>query len=300
MSMTERAKGAGRGLMGWWQGTTVGRIVVRSGELHLDLVGAGMAFFGLLAIFPALAALVSIYGLLADPAEVHRQLGMLQTLMPGNAWTLIDSQLTSVAGARNQALSFGLAFSLLFTLWSATKGMRSMINAMNIIHGVEERRNVVMMNLMAYGLTVLVTLFGALAILIIVGVPTAIRLIGLERGSWIAAGLPWLLLTLGAVAVLSFLYKVAPARNRLPVRRVVKGAVLATVLWVIASVGFTAYVSSFGTFNATYGSLGAVVVLLLWMMLSARIVLVGAVWNALDLPPRHPPKTSPAGAGRDA
>lgn len=288
MHSVQRAKAVGGRALSWWQATTVGRIHIRQGALHLDLVAAGMAFFGLLAVFPALAALVSIYGLVSDPAEVQAQFAVLENLMPSNAWTLIDSQLTSVAAARNQALSVGLAVSLLFTLWSAAKGMRAMINAMNIIHGVQERRNVVMMNLMAYGLTIVATLFGALAILVIVGVPTAIRFIGLDGGGWVAATLPWLALTLVAVAVLTFLYRVAPARNRLPVRRVVRGAVLATVLWILASIGFTLYVSSFGTFNATYGSLGAVVVLLLWMMLSARIVLIGALWNAIDLPANRP------------
>ncbi len=281
------ARGGGR-VASWWRGTTIGRLQARQSVLHLDLVAAGMAFFGLLAVFPGLAALVSLYGLVSDPAEVQAQFAVLEHIMPANAWALIDRQLTSVAAAKNRALSLGLAFSLLFTWWSATKGMRSMINAMNIIHGVGERRNVVAMNLLAYGLTIVATLFGVLSVLVIVGVPTVISFIGLDGGGWIAAVLPWLALTLVSVAVLTFLYKVAPARNRLPVARVMQGAVLATVLWIIASVGFTVYVSRFGTFNATYGSLGAVVVLLLWMMLSARIILAGALWNARDLPANRP------------
>lgn len=298
MTLPERVKGRAGRLWDWWQGTTLGRILGRSGELHLDLVGAGMAFYGLLAVFPALAALVSIYGLLSDPQEVQRQLSVVQTLMPSGAWDLIDRQLTSVASTADRALGFTVVFGVLFTLWSATKGMRSMINAMNIIHGVEERRNVVAMNLMAYGLTILVTLFGALAILVIVGVPAVIGFIGMDRTGWLAAVLPWAALAAASVAVLSLIYKVAPAQNRLPLGRVARGAVAATLLWIVASAAFTAYVSSFGTFNATYGSLGAVVVLLLWMMLSARIVLFGAVWNALALTPRET-LPSPAEGRRD-
>lgn len=266
----------------WWTGTLPGRIILRSGELKLDVVAAGVAFYALLALFPGIAALVSLYGLISDATTVQQQIAPLAGMMPPEAWEIVSTQVSEVAGRTSGSLGLGVLGGLLVTFWSATRGMRSMINALNVVHGVDEARNLVVMQLVAYGLTVLMVAFTVLAIGVVVLVPAILGALGLAGAvSGALRLLPWAVLGLLAVVSLSVVYKVGPATNRVPWKRVAFSATAVTVLWLIASLAFTVYVGNFDAFNATYGSIGAVVILLFWFFISARIVLFGAVYNAL-------------------
>lgn len=276
-----------------WIGKRLGRyrffrvaylVWLTGSEEHLDLVAAGVAFYAMLALFPGLAALVSLYGLLADPTHIAAEFDVARELVPGEVWQAVSEQLRQVAATQAGALGFGFLLSLLFTLWSATRGMRSFINALNIIHGVREGRDIVTMNLVAYGLTALMVLVGALAIAAIVGVPVATRFIGLDRvAGWLAVLLPWPVLAVSTIGCIALLYRIGPARNRSSNRRALRAATGATLMWLLMSLLFTLYVGNVATFNVMYGSLGAVVVLLLWFLVSAQVVLWGAVWNALPV-----------------
>lgn len=282
MSLRQRATGHLSAWWEWWTATLPGRLVLRSGELKLDVVAAGMAFYALLALFPGLAALVSLYGLIADAGSVQQQIAPLANVMPSDAWSIVSGQVSEVAGRASGSLGLGMIGGLLVTMWSATRGMRAMINALNVVHRVDETRNVVVMQLVAYGLTVLMVAFAVVAIGVVVLVPAVIAALGLaDAVSGALRLLPWAALALLAVVSLSVVYKVGPATNRVPWKRVAFSATAVTVLWLIASLAFTVYVGNFDAFNATYGSIGAVVILLFWFFISARIVLFGAVYNAL-------------------
>ncbi len=248
---------------------------------NLSIVAAGVAFYSLLAIFPALVALVSIYGLVADPADVQRQLEAVGGLLPPEAFGVIEEQLRNIVTASGGALSIGLIGGIVFALWSAAKGMKAMIMALNIVYDEEESRGVIKYNGVALLLTLGAILFFLASILLIVVVPALLATIGFPQAlePWIAF-LRWPLLALVVTFALAVLYRYAPARDEPQWRWVSWGSVLATVLWLILSALFSFYVSRFGNFNETYGSVGAIIILLMWLFLTAYVFLIGAEFNA--------------------
>jgi len=248
---------------------------------NLSLVAAGVAFYALLAIFPAIAALVSIYGLLADPQTVEQQLAATSQVLPEDARSIIEEQLTRVTAGASAALSLGAIVSLLLALWSANKGTQSLITALNIVYHEEEKRSFVWLTLISLGLTLGIILFLIIGLAAIAVMPALFGSLGLpEDIRRLASWLRWPILGIGFVIALSVFYRLAPSRDEARWRWVSWGAVLATVLWLIGSALFSWYVANFGSYNETYGSIGAVVVLMMWFWLSALIVLLGAELNA--------------------
>jgi membrane protein len=248
---------------------------------NLSIVAAGVAFYSLLAIFPALVAAVSIYGLVADPADVQRQLEAAGGLLPPEAYGVIEQQLSDIVTASGGALSLGLIGGIVLALWSAARGMKAMIIALNIVYGEEEQRGIIKYNGLALLLTLGAVLFFAVSILLIVVVPALLATIGFPQAlePWIAF-LRWPLLAVLVIFALALLYRYAPDREEPRWRWVSWGSVLATVLWLVVSALFSFYVSRFGNFNETYGSVGAIVILLMWFFLTAYVVLIGAEFNA--------------------
>ena len=245
---------------------------------NLTIVAAGVAFFAVLAIFPALAALISIYGLVADPAAVEQQVASLRGVLPAEAADLIGRQLSRIASGSSQTLGWSLALSVLLGLWSANKGMKGLIQGLNIAYGEEDRRSWFKRTAIQLGLTLGAIIAAIVAIGMVVALPAVLSFLGLGGGARIGVEVArWVLLAALVVVGLGVVYRIGPARGALRPRRwITPGAVVATVLWLIGSVLFSIYVANFGSYAKTYGALAAVVILLIWFYLTAFVILLGA------------------------
>jgi membrane protein len=248
---------------------------------NVALLAAGVAFYAMLAIFPAIIAVVTVYGLVADPAEVRSQIGELAKGLPEGADTLLTNQLQGAVGAGRQALSIGLAASLLGVLWSASSGVQALIKGLNTVYDEQETRGFVKLRGLALLLTIGAIVVAVLALALVAVFPAVLDGLGLGRAGELAASIArWVLLALLVLVALAVVYRFAPDRANPRWRWVSGGAVVALVLWLLGSVGFSVYVDNFGKYNQTYGALAAVIVLLLWLFLSAFIVLLGAEFDA--------------------
>ena len=250
-------------------------------DANLFLVAGGVTYAVLLALFPGLAALVAIYGLVFDPAQVEKQVSDLSGVLPVQSQQLLADELHKLASASNGTLEVSAAIGLVLALWSASRGMSGLITALNIAYEEKERRGFFKLNLLALGLTIAVMLGGLVVIALLAVLPAAAQLIGLGRTTkWLLLTLQWPLLVAVVMLGLAVLYRYAPDRDRPRWRWVSAGAITATTLWIIASLAFTIYVANFNSYDTTYGSLGGVIILLTWLYLSAFVVLLGAVINA--------------------
>lgn len=264
---------------GWIQLTK--RSFREIGEDHLSLIARGVAFSWFLAVFPGLVAAISIYGLVTSPQEVASQVQNLAGSLPESAQAVITNQLKSIASAGGGALTVGLIISIAIALWSASAGMAGLVEALNIAYDEEEDRNLVIKRGLALMLTVGFIAFFAISIGCIAVVPFLAQALGggilLSVVFEIAR---WLLLILLAIVALALLYRVGPDRDAPAIRWLSVGSVIATIIWVAASIGFAFYVDNFGSYAKNYGALAGVVVLLLWFWITALVVLVGAEINA--------------------
>ncbi|MGR3485887.1 MAG: YihY/virulence factor BrkB family protein [Paracoccaceae bacterium] len=247
---------------------------------HVSVVSAGVAFFGLLALFPAIAAVVSIAGLLLDPATMEQQIAGVAAVLPQDAAAILTDQAAKVA-ANDTAAGWGVALGILLALYGAQKGMKTLIEGMNIAYDETEDRGFVKLYLTSFALT-LFLIFG-----LIVGFGFAIVApavaAALSLPGWIEALLTyavWPLLAVLTVIGLAVLYRFGPSRSPAQWSWLTPGALVATALWIAGSIGFSIYVANFGTYNESYGTLGGVIVLLTWLWLSAFIVLLGAELNS--------------------
>jgi membrane protein len=257
------------------------RVWAQIGHDNVSIVAAGVAFYAILAVFPAITAFVSLFGLFADPAAVQEQFASLQGVIPAEAWTLLDDQLSTVLSAEAQSLGIGALVSLLIAVYSGGAGVRALMTALNIAYNEDEKRGFVKFYLIAFVFTIGIAMLGLLSIGIIVAVPIVINLAQLGPLAGVAIKLaPWLALAVVVTIALGALYRHGASRAGPQTRWVSWGALAATVLWIGASLLFSVYVANFGSYNRTYGALGAVVVLLMWFWISAYIVLLGAELNA--------------------
>ena len=246
---------------------------------QVPLLAAGVAFYVLLALFPAIIAGVSIYGLVADPQTVRDQINRLaETLSPETA-KLIGTQIQQVTSSAGGALGLATVIGILTALWSASSGMKALITGVNLAYDETEGRKFVKLR----GLSILMTL-GAMVLLgvalaLIVGFP-AVPDSWPTPLQWTAAILRFVLLAVLLMAGLAALYRYAPDRDSPKWGWASPGSVVATVLWVLASVGFSVYVNAFGNYNKTYGALAGIIILMFWLYLTAFVVLVGAELNA--------------------
>jgi membrane protein len=248
---------------------------------QVPLLAAGVAFFAFLSLFPAMIAAVMVYGLVADPATVQRQTEQISQALPEDAASLITDQMEAITSAPQQGLGIGLVVALLAALWAASGGVGQMLTAINVAYDEDETRGFVKRKALALALTLGAILFATVAILLIAVAPAllnafipegALRLL-LEIARWVG-----LLIAVGVG--LALLYRWAPDRDSPRFTWVSVGAAVATVIWLVASLGFSLYVDNFGSYGETYGALAGVVVLMLWLWITAFVVLFGAEINA--------------------
>jgi membrane protein len=248
------------------------------GRDRISMVSASVAFYATLAVFPALAAAVSIYGLVADPQTIQNQLNTVAGVMPQDAFGVISNQLQALVQAPRAGLSLTLIGSLLVTLWSANNGMKALIEALNIVYNEEEKRGFFKLNLVSLGFTLAAILFSLVALSLVVAVPAFIGTIEQAFGGLRTPVvlLRWVPLAALIVLGLAVAYRYAPSRRAPHWRWVTWGSTAATVLWLAASMLFSYYVSNFGSYNKMYGSVAAVVILMMWFYITAFIALLGA------------------------
>ena len=260
-------------------------ILVRSwsevSENNIFLAAGGVTYAVLVALFPGLAALVSIYGLLLDPSQVEKQVAALSHVFPPESAQMIGDELQKLVSASQGSLSISAGVALVFALWSASRGMSGLLSALNIAYDEKETRGFFKFNLVAIVLTMAMLIGGTVVIALVGVLPAAFQLMGLESSTqWLLLVPEWPLLVAVVMVGLAVLYRYAPDRHPPRWRWVSPGAIVATLLWLLGSVGFTVYVSHFNSYDKTYGSLGGVVVMLTWLYLSAFVALFGAVINA--------------------
>jgi membrane protein len=245
------------------------------------MLAGGVAFFAFLAVFPALIAAVTIYGLVADPAQVAAQVESLAGTLPQAAQPLIADQMNAVVASSSGALGVGLVISLLAALWSASSGTGNLIQAVNLAYDEQESRGFLKLRGIALLLTLGAIVFVLVTLALVAVVPPVLDAVGLGVvGTVLAQVVRWVLLVGVVIVALAVVYRMAPDRDAPRFRWVSAGALVAAALWILGSVGFSLYVNNFGSYNKTYGALAGVVVLLLWLYLTSYIVLLGAEINA--------------------
>ncbi|MER9889736.1 YihY/virulence factor BrkB family protein [Mesorhizobium sp. M0114] len=257
------------------------RVFAELTEDRVMLIAAGAAFYLLLAFFPALAAFVSICGLVADPQTIAEHVAFLGGVLPSGGLDIIRSQLASLAAQKTGALSFGFIFGLAVTLWSASNGIKTLFEAMNIAYEESEKRGFIHLNLLALGFTLGAILIGIGFIVAVGIVPAVLALLNL--GGWIEALVPilrWPMMLIMAGVGTTLIYRYGPSRERAKWKWATWGAFLAAVVWIAVSIGFSYYLENFANYNATYGALGAVIGLMMWTWISVIILVVGAELNS--------------------
>lgn len=262
-------------------------------------VAAGVTYFGLLAVFPAIGAIVSLYGLFADSSTLQETLGRLTSFLPGGAIEVIGGQIQRVIDAGQGTLGFSFVVGLAVAIWGANAGVKAVFDAINVAYGSKEERGFFKLNLTSLLFTVGIIAFAILAIGAVVVLPVAMHYLGLEGGADVLLRygrwpLIWLILTLG----LAVLYRFGPTDSLDPKWHwITWGSSIASTLWIAASLLFSWYAANFGSFNATYGSLGAIIGFMTWMWISAIVIVLGAEINseiekAADEPHAQRPKNA--------
>lgn len=259
----------------WWQ--ILKRAWADAKADQVPLLAAGVAFFGFLSLFPAVLAGILAYGLIADPQTIRSQADELAATMPSSARDLLLRQVDALASAPQRGLGIGLALALAAALWSASGGVGYMITAITMAYGEDETRGFVRRK----GLALILTLGSIAFVLLVASLLAVVALINGDTTVRILLRVAQLILALLMVTVaLAILYRLAPNRNAPRIRWVSIGAGVATVIWLLASIGFSVYVETFGNYAKTYGSLASVVVLMLWLWLTVYAILFGAEINA--------------------
>jgi membrane protein len=264
---------------GWKDILTRVRLEVKRDRV--TMLSAAVAFHALLALFPALVALVSLYGLIADPSSIDRQVNDWLGTAPREVRELLTAQLKAITENSGAAAGAAIVIGTVVALWSASSGIAHLIEATNIAYDEEETRSFVTRRGLALALTAGAVVFMLTSLVLITVLPAVLADTGLGLFARVFAGiLRWVLLIVGMMFALSVLYRYAPDRDHPQWTWTSPGALLATMLWVVASAVFSIYTANFGKYNETYGSLGAVVVLMLWLFFTVLCVIAGAELNA--------------------
>jgi len=266
-------------LKGWWQ--VAQRVWIESGRDNLSVIAAGCAFYALFAIFPALSALIALYGLTADPTAVTAQFSMLSLVLPPDAFDMVVDQTTRIADASGHALGWSLVVSLGLALWSVTLMVQAMFSALNVAYEEPERRSFFRFYLSTFLFALAGIVGGAITLLAVVYVPIVFAFAGYTTDyDHFIALVRWPVLALMVLFLLACLYRYGPSRHSAKWLWVTAGSLFATIMWLIASAGFSLYVANFANYDKFYGSLGAVIVLMFWLYITFYIVLLGAEINA--------------------
>ncbi len=248
---------------------------------HVQIVAAGIAFYFFLALFPAIIAMINIYSLVIDPAQIREQFSALNNILPAQAYEIITGILEPILNKPKTTLGWSLVISILVSLWSANKGTSALFEGINIAYDEKDERGFIKKTGITFLFTIGAILMGLLSLMLLIFYPAFIDRIGLPSGleSFIDWG-RWFLIAFLFIISLGLLYKNAPDRDDPEFKWVSWGAVLSTFLWIGGSVLFSWYVDSFGSYDKVYGSFAAVIILMLWLFITAFIILLGAEINS--------------------
>lgn len=265
-------------LLGWrdiawrtWREITVDR---------LPAVAGGVTFYTLLALFPAIGAFVSLYGLFADVAAVQKQLSEMSGVFPASVIQIVGEQMLRLASQEQAKLGAAFGVSLLLSVWSANASMNALFDGLNIAYDETEKRHILARTALTYVFTFCALLYAAVVAGVLIAAPVLMARLGFSALDALASPIRWGLVWLMTAIAFAILYRLAPSRARARWRWVLTGAVLAAGAWLMGSLGFSIYVNRFAHFDATYGPLGAVIAFMLWVWFSIMVVLVGAELNA--------------------
>jgi membrane protein len=247
-------------------------------EDQIPRVAGAVTFFGLLALFPGMAAFVAFYGLFADVHDVQKHLVVIASVMPRDALKFIAEQMIRIAGDRSADLSFKFVLTLLISLWSANAGMKALFHGLNIAYDEREKRKFIKQNLISLAFTLGAIVFVLAALAAVAALPVIFSYTGLNAGPF--GLLRWPALFVGMVFALALIYRFGPSREQPRWRWVTVGSVVASALWIAGSLLFSWYLANFAHYDRTYGSMGAAIGLITWLWLSAIIVLLGAELNS--------------------
>lgn len=247
---------------------------------QVSLAAAGCAFYATLALFPAITMLISVYGLAFNVQAVEQQLQVMRDVLPPPAFAMIDDRVRELVSQPNGTLSIGLVVSLLVAFWSAATGTKSVLSALNVAYETTERRSILRFQFIGLVMTLCAVAAATAAIAVLVLLPTVISFVGLSNYSAELINiLSTVLLVVFVGGTIALLYRFGPSRRPPPNQHIFPGAILATALWLVASVGLSFYVSHIARLGVTYGPLGAVVAIMLWFYITAYAVLLGAELN---------------------
>lgn len=261
----------------------IGVLVAAFGKIgrnNLGLIAAGVAFFSMLSLFPALAALIALLSLVADPAVVVEQLEELRELMPADVYDILNAQIVGLVSTSSDALGWAGFISVVAALWSARAGVGALIHGLNVVHDTEGR-GTWRHYMRALMLTIALVAVGVIALLTVVIAPVVLALLPLGSVTVVIIDLLRWLTAIAVIFVgIGLLYRYGPNRRPVMTRMITAGSIFAAVSWAVVSIGFSYYVARFGNYNEIYGSIGAVIAMLVWLWISSFLVLFGASWNA--------------------
>ena len=257
------------------------RVYSNISEHRVLALAAGMTYYSLLAIFPAIAALVAVYGLFADPTAITRHLDQVSGILPGGAVDVARDQLTRVASKGSGTLGTTFVIGLVISLWSANAAMKSLFDTLNIVYGEKEKRGFLRLNAVSLSFTLAGIIFVLAALGAVVVIPVVLNFIGLSNFADLMLRIArWPAMFIAVALALALIYRYGPSREAPQWRWITWGSAAAAVLWLVASALFSLYAASFGKFNETYGSLGAVIGFMTWLWISAIVILLGAELDA--------------------
>jgi membrane protein len=266
-------------LRGWKQ--IVKRAWAENKADNMPIIAGGVAFFGFLSIFPALIAMISLYGLVASPETVTRQIEALSAQLPQSAADLIGTQLQEITSTSGSALTWSLVVAILAALWSASGGVGNIVTAVNLAYDEVETRNFFKLKVTSLLLTLGAIVFVLITFGLVAVVPIVLEALPLGGvGTVLAQVVRWVLLLSVFAGALAVLYRVAPDRDDPKLRWVSLGSIAVTIVWALVSLGFSFYVDRFGSYDKTYGAIAGVIVLMLWLYLTCYLVLLGAEINS--------------------
>ena len=264
---------------GWKEVLT--RVYAEISDDRILAVAAGVTFYALLAIFPAIVALVSLYGLTADLSTLNDHLASFAGVVPGGALDIIRDQVTRIVTKGDGSLGFAFLFGLGAALWSANAGVKALFDALNVVYDEHEKRSFIRLNLISLTFTAGAILFLLFAFNAVVVLPIALDFVGLgDRAETLLSLGRWPLLLCAVLLGLTLLYRFGPSRARPKWRWAAPGSLVAAIIWIAASAGFSWYAANMATYNETYGSLGAVIGFMTWIWISVIVVLLGGELNA--------------------
>ena len=265
------------GLARLWQ--ILASVAQTAFEKHLGLIAAGVAFFGVFGIFPGIAALIAIFGLVSDPLVIDEQLYIMEDIIPPGALEILSEQVVGLANARTETLGWTTILSTTVALWASRAGVGALVAGLNAIAGQRLRNGLwqIVVGLMLTGALIVLSL---IAMGLVIVLPLVLRVLPLsDQAAWIIEALRWTLALCALLIALSLLYRFAPARTDRRAKWITVGAFVVVMLWVGASSLLNYYLSNFNSYNQVYGSIGAVIGLLLWLYISAYLILLGAALN---------------------